>query len=190
MYNKHSTSPAHTTPPIQDEKTRKCTGKLKTLRVLPPSLRACAGSYVWPPRRRPRDCGRRGAAPSASARVCVPLTGTGDAAGVIEESNESNTARSAHMPALPILMQPLHTPSASLHHACTRTHRGAALTGRLNLHTPSPSLQHACTSTHRGAALTGRPQPSGCQNSQEELPADCKTSSCNRHHTTSNQRDG
>ena len=85
--------------------------------------------------------GRRGgarataatAAPSASTRACVPLTGTGDAAGVIEESNESNPARSAHMPALRILMQPLHT--------------------------PSPSLQHACTSTHRGAALTGRPQP-------------------------------
>ena len=117
--------------------------------------------------------GRRGgaratastAAPSATARACVPLTGTVDAAGVIEESNESNPARSAHMPALRILMQPLHTPSPSLQlHAQAYT-EGQHLQGALNLHTPSPSLQHACTSTHRGAALTGRPQPSGCQSS-------------------------
>ena len=41
--------------------------------------------------------------------------------------------------------------------------------------------------THRGAALTGGPQPSGCQSSQAVLPADCCSSTCNRHHTTANQ---
>ena len=33
------------------------------------------------------------------------------------------TAHQRHMPALPTSMQSLHAPSASLHHACTSTHR-------------------------------------------------------------------
>ena len=57
---------------------------------------------------------------------------------------------------------------------------------------PCTPLQHHCTmhaqGTHRGAALTGRPQPSGRQSAQAALPADCRTSTCNRHRTTANQR--
>ena len=38
--------------------------------MLPPSLRACAGSYIRPPRRRPRNCGDCGAE-CQRARVCA-----------------------------------------------------------------------------------------------------------------------
>ena len=44
--------------------------RIQTLRVLPPSLRACAGSYVRPPRRRPRNCVDCGAE-CQRARVCA-----------------------------------------------------------------------------------------------------------------------
>ena len=67
-------------------------------------------------------------------------------------------------------------------------HMLALPTSTQSLHTPSASLHHTCTSTHRGAALTGCPQPSGCQSSQAVLPADCHASPCNQHHTTANQR--
>ena len=82
------------------------------------------------------------------------------------------TAHQRHMTALPTLMQSLHTPSASLHHACTKhTHRGSTYRSPQTFRSPKLSGRVASFFLDKSLQPSPHHRPSASHASPPHLDA-------------------